>query len=150
MPPITRELVNRYIESASPFVQSKTDRLAIQLANNLNSPRTKHKRAKNTKRKFVAEMHFAADKAADTVQSLRDSIWKEIHTALCTQSRKYRKHVEVVRDNANLLIGAIAVSIAGTLGVAVAVVAALVAALLRIVFTMGIAVFCRRFATGIL
>jgi hypothetical protein len=63
---------------------------------------------------------------------------------------RYRKHVDVIRDNVHLLIGGIAVQVAGKLGFAVAIVAALVAALLRVILQMGLTVFCKRFEADLL
>jgi hypothetical protein len=148
MTTLTPELVNRYIESAQPFVESKTDRLVLQRAIQLNAPPTKHRRQKNPSGKFVGKIYAAADKDAVKVESLENAIWAEIHAALCKRTVRYRKNVDVLRDNVHLLIGGIAVYVAGKFGFAVAIVAAVVAALLRIVLQMGIAVFCKRFRSG--
>jgi hypothetical protein len=142
MTTLTPELVNRYIQSAQPFVESETDRLALRRAIELNAP-PKHRRERNPKGKYIGEMYFAADKDAAKVESLQTAIWVEIHAALCKTTARYRKHVDVIRDNVHLLIGAIAVQVAGKLGLAVAIVAAVVAALLRIVLQMGLTIFCK-------
>jgi hypothetical protein len=149
MPNLTRELVNRYIESAQPFVESKAEQLAIELASRLNSP-AKHRRERNPKRKFVAEMHCATDKPAAEVLAWQDLALKELHIALCTRSSRYRKQVDALKHNSNLLIASIAGYLAGSIGVAVAIVAALVAALLRLVCSMGISIFCKKFKAGML
>lgn len=86
--------------------------------------------------------------ADGTTRSWQRLIRKEIHLALCTRSARYRKYVDAINHNVHLLIGAIAVSVAGQLGLAVTVVAALVAALLRLTVSMGVAVFCKKFAEG--
>jgi hypothetical protein len=52
--------------------------------------------------------------------------------------------------NEGIVLGAVAGYVAHALGMAVGVVAALVAALLRIVSSMGITVFCKKFAAGML
>ena len=149
MTTLTPELVNRYIASAQPFVESKTDRLALQRAIELNAP--PKRRLRNPRGKYIGDMYFAAhvDKAAVKVESLQTAIWAEIHAALCKKTARYRKHVDVIRDNVHLLIGGIAVHVAGKLGLAVAIVAAVVAALLRIVLQMGVTVFCKRFKSGL-
>jgi hypothetical protein len=144
MPSLTPELVNRYIEKAQAVAGSRTDRLAVELAESINSP------PQDIRRRNPYKETKEESKAEEEVRSWQGLILNEIHAALCGRSKKYRKHVEALRDNANLLIGGIAVHIAGQLGVAVAVVAALVAALLRLVFSMGLSVFCRRFEAGLL
>jgi uncharacterized membrane-anchored protein len=147
---LTTELVRRYIKSAQPFVESKTDRLVLQRAIRLNAPPTKHRRQKNPRGKFIGTINAAADKDAVKVESLESAIWAEIHAALCKRTARYRKNVDVIRDNVHLLIGGIAVHVAEKFGLAVAIVAAVVAALLRIVLQMGVTVFCKRFKSGFL
>jgi hypothetical protein len=143
MTTLTPELVNRYIESAQPFVESKTDRLVLQRAEDLNTP-PKYRRRRNPHVEKPIK-----SKAEKTVRSLEDSILEEIHAALCKRTTRYRKYVDAVRDNIHLLIGGISVYVAGVFGFAVAVVAPLVAALLRIVLAMGVAIFCKRFKPGL-
>lgn len=150
MTALTPELVRRYIESAEPFVESKTDRLVLQRAIRLNSPPTKHRRQKNPRGKFIGKIYAATDKDALKVESLESAVWKEIHAALCKKTARYRKNVDVIRDNVHLLIGGIAVHVAGKFGLAVAIVSAVVAALLRIVLQMGVTIFCERFKSGFL
>ena len=154
---LTRELVNRYIESAQPFAQSKEERLAIEAAELLNSPPRRYSGGagggssgvpplplpRRRRRNPFDESDYVAEREVTRWQTLA---LREIHIALCSRSTRYRKYVEIVRDNANMLIGGIAFRVAQTLGVAVAVVAALVAALLRWAFAMGVSVFCKRFA----
>jgi hypothetical protein len=142
MPVLTPELVSRYIESARPFVESKTDRLILQLAEDWNTPR-KYRRTRNP---HIEKREQS--KADRQVRSLEESIWIEIHEALCKRTSRYRKNVEVIRDNVHLLIGGIAVHVAGKFGFAVAIVAAVVAALLRIVLQMGVTIFCKKFESG--
>lgn len=145
MTPLTAELVNRYIESAQPFAESKVDRLVLQRADDWNNPVWHYHRRRNPHVEKPEQT-----KAERQVRSLEDLVWDEIHAALCKRTARYRKHVEAVRDNVHLLIGGIAVYVAGELGFAVAIVAALVAALLRIVLQMGVAVFCKKFESGFL
>ena len=82
MTTLTPELVNRYIASAQPFVESKTDRLALQRAIELNAP--PKLRQGNPRGKYIGDMYFAAyvHKAAVKVESLQTAIWAEIHAAL--------------------------------------------------------------------
>jgi hypothetical protein len=103
MTTLTPELVNRYIASAQPFVESKTDRLALQRAIELNAP--PKLRQRNPRGKYIGDMYFAAyvDKAAVKVESLQTAIWAEIHAALCKKTARYRKHADVIRDNVHLL-----------------------------------------------
>jgi hypothetical protein len=144
MPALTPELVSLYIESAKPFAHSQVERRAIKLALQLNSPPQGVK--KKHKGMFVGEINAASQEGPDAVVlSWKRLILKEIHAALCRRTARYRKEVDTFKDDANILIGAIAGYVAGKLGVAVAVVAALVAALLRLVVSMGVAVFCERF-----
>ncbi len=146
MPALTPELVNRYIESAEPFVESKTDRLIVELADKWNTPPTYHNYYNRKRNPHVEEP--AQSKAERQVRSVEDLIWTEVHAALCKRAARYREQVHAIKNNVHLLIGVIAGYVAGKLGLAVAVVAALVAALLRIVLQMGISVFCQKFESG--
>jgi hypothetical protein len=99
--------------------------------------------------KFIAQIHASAEtpfKEDETTRTWRHLIEKEIHLALCTRSVRYRKYVDALDHNANLLIGTIAGFAATKLGMAVPVVAGLVAALLRMAVKLGVAVFCKKFA----
>jgi hypothetical protein len=142
MPAVTPELVSKYIESAEPFVESKTDRLIVELAEKWNTP-PKYRRRRNP---HVEEP--AQSKAERQAHSVEDLIWAEIHAAFCKKAARYREEIHAIKNNVHLLIGAIAGYVAGKLGLAVAVVAALVAALLSMVLKMGIAVFCQKFESG--
>jgi hypothetical protein len=163
---LDRNLVSRYIESGQVFAASETEKKMVRLALELNSPRghrarpgrtmysrRKFKSAKSARGysikksgKFIGEIFASAEKADETSRNWQRLIRKEIHLALCTRSTRYRKYVENLSHNVHLLIGAIAVSVAGKLGLAVTVVAALVASLLRLSVSMGVAVFCKKFA----
>lgn len=164
---LDRNLVSRYIESGQVFAASETEKKMVRLALELNSPprghrawpgrtmysRRKFKSAKSARGysikksgKFIGEILASAEKADETSSNWQRLIRKEIHLALCTRSTRYRKYVENLSHNVHLLIGAIAVSVAGKLGLAVTVVAALVASLLRLSVSMGVAVFCKKFA----
>lgn len=138
----TPELVSKYIESAQPFVESKTDRLILQLADDLSAP-PKYQRRRNP---HVENPNQS--KTERQVRSVEDLIWAEIHAALCKKAARYRKNVDAIKTNVHLLIGGIAGYVAGKLGLVVAIVAALVAALLRLVLQMGITVFCQKFESG--
>ncbi len=142
---VTPELVNQYVRSAQPFVESKSDQFILQFARKLNTLRAVKK-----KRNPHVEDSEVAPEDEQRLQSVQNLILAEIHAALCKKTARYRKHVEIARDNIHLLIGGIAFQVAGKIGIAVAVIAALVAALLRLVLQMGISVFCRRFETGML
>src|SRR5258708_1501262 len=126
MPTLTRELVHRYVESAQPFADSETERLAIRFAAriNLHSETAEvvvipsmgritrgvdqewlldvlTKRVPGRRRQKEA-------KAAKEVLSWKQLIVREIHTALCTRSNRYRKQADALKHNANLLIASIA------------------------------------------
>jgi YesN/AraC family two-component response regulator len=148
LPTIPRTLVNEYIKAAKPLAESDVERIAVRMAMKLNSPSKHRDRARNPRR--IPEMHFAVDKPEVEAQKWRELILAEIHTALCTQSNKYKQYTGAIRDSGSVLIGMIASKIAGEVGAAFAVVGALVAALLRMVCEMGISVFCRRFKSGFL
>jgi hypothetical protein len=142
MPALSPELVNKYIESAQPFVESKTDRLIVDLADKWNTP-PKFQRRRNPHVEGPAQ-----SKTEKQVRSVEDLIWAEIHAAFCKKSARYREEIHAIKRNVHLLIGAIAGYVAGKLGLAVAVVAALVAALLSFALKMGVTVFCKKFESG--
>jgi|GEM_PF-6082682 len=142
---LTYALVNQYIAEAQAVAKSETERLAVQLAAKMNAPSTGIKRKRNPHVEPKNE-----SKAEKEVRSWEDLILEEIHTALCTERKKYRKEVADLKHNAKLLIAGIAGYVAAKLGVPVAVVAALVASLLNILLGMGVSVFCKRFEAGML
>jgi hypothetical protein len=146
MPALTPELVSKYIESAQPFVESKTDRLIIELAEKWNARPTYHSYYQRRRNPHVEEP--AQSKAERQARSVEDLIWAEIHAAFCKKAARYREEVHAIKNNVHLLIGLIAGYVAGKLGLTVAVVAALVAALLRVVLKIGVAVFCQKFESG--
>lgn len=151
MEPISEELVNRYIKSAKPFAKSKTELLAIQLAVKLNSPPRRHRRKYKSGGTFVGTIHAAAEKESKQereVRSWRELIVKEIHATLCTRSTRFKKEFAVLKHSGEVLVLYLSSAVANKLQVNVVIVAAPVAALLRITFKMGIAVFCKRFEAG--
>ena len=81
--------------------------------------------------------------AESQVITWRTLVVNEIHAALCTR-KNYRKQVADLKRNANVLIIAIAGFIAAKLAIAVGVISALVASVLRFVLSMGVSVFCKR------
>jgi hypothetical protein len=173
MPELTRKVVGLYIDSAEVFATTQSERKLIRLATGLNSvpqgwklPGSKppkrryrgtvdHVRKKGKKGLYVGDIRASAERPSDGI-NLSDattSSWlnlarKEIHIALCTKSTRYRKYVDAIDQNFNLLIGVIAIAIAGRIGMAVTVVSSLVAALLRLILKMGVAVFCKSYADG--
>ena len=142
---LTPELVNRYIEEAQAVAKSETERLAVQLAAELNSPPRKYRRERNPH-----EEPKRKSKAEKEVQSWEDLILEEIHSALCTSRNKYSKEIADFKNNAKLLIALIAGYIAGKLGIQVVVISALIASLLNIILGMGVSVFCKKFEAGML
>lgn len=148
MNPIRIRLVHQYVRSGKLFVESEADRQVIALAIRLTSAAPKKKKSKG---KYIGDIHAQAEaetKETKVVRSLKQLILDEIYAALCKKSQRYRRYVDQVKQNGHLLIGAIAVQVAGHLGMAVGVVAALVAALLRLAFSMGIEIFCKRYRSG--
>ena len=145
MPVFTQELVNRYIESAQPFVKSRADRLVLRRAVRPDfSEKTPSWDASSV------DLHLAADDDGVKVLLLQRAVLSEIHAALCNKAARYRKHVAKIESGVDILIGAISLALAVEFGFAVAVVAALVASLLRIVVDMTVPVFCNYIKVGLL
>ena len=159
MAALTRTLVNRYIEIAEPLARTEEERTAIAMASRLNSAparkparRVKFKRshsAPKRKRKFIPEMHFAADKAGEAVLGWRRIILAEIYFALCEKTR-YKKQVAAIEKSAEVVILAIAASVANEVKANLVVVITLVASLLRLALSMSRSVFCRGFKGGLI
>ena len=146
MPEISSELVNRYIDGARVFAKSKTEKLAVQMAAELNSPRSrKYRRVRNPHQEPKKQ-----SKEQKEVRAWYDLIFEEIHSALCTRSTRYKKQMAVLRHSGEVLILYIASTVAKKLQVNVVVVAAPVAALLRMISAMSVSVFCKRFDAGML
>jgi hypothetical protein len=80
MPPLTPELVNQYIEKAEAVAKSKTDRLAVQLASDLNSPPQWNWQGSFRRRNPYKEPGQESE-AEREVGSWRDLALKEIHIA---------------------------------------------------------------------
>jgi hypothetical protein len=139
MPGITQALVNRYIKNAELVAESSAEHLAIQKALEDNAPSPLRRRR-----------NPYDEKAERKVRSWRKLVLKEIRAALCTQNSRYKKHVSAVRQSGDVLILAIAAEVARKLGINIVVIAAMVAALLRMMFAMGISVFCKGIDAGLL
>jgi hypothetical protein len=170
MTPITNELLDRYIHNAQLVARSKSERLAVTFA----ADTTKDSTGATIVHRVVAhckdsrETDFVRDpslrqykkrnrdveaanraKAVEEVLSWRGLILREINAALCTRSRRYKKEVSAIRHSADVLILAIAAAVAKALEVNIVVIAAMVAALLRMVLSMGVSVFCKRSEAGL-
>ena len=168
MPFITRTRVNYYIRAARAVAVSDADLLCIRTATELNSAgvvvaaKRKGGAAKGAKSGvWIGEIHASADdgyerllkprrRNPESKEQTQALLWKnlileEINSALCTH-KKYKKQVADLKKSADFLIIAISAYIAGAIGVGVGVVSALVAAILRVICSMGVGVFCRRFA----
>jgi hypothetical protein len=78
------------------------------------------------------------------VDSIRRLVLREPGKALCEKSPRYRKAIADLKRNGSLLIAGVAGYVASKFGLAVGVVTALVAALLRLILQMGVAAFCVR------
>ncbi len=152
LPIVPRSLVNRYIEGAQLVARSKTERLTVDMALRLNALTPTFRAERKAKGKFIAEMHFAAkeSQAEKEVRSLRNLVLDEIHAALCTRRSRYQKEVAAMKHNADVIVIAIAAAVSKGIGANIVVVASLVAALLRLAMKMGVAVFCKKFKTGLL
>jgi len=88
--------------------------------------------------------HSGGEKKRGEILSWQILILSEIHLALCVRNKKYAKEIATLKNNAKLLISAIAGYVAAAVGAVEAIIAALVAAMLRIVLSMSQSVFCRR------
>jgi hypothetical protein len=158
MPEISSELVNRYIEGARVFAESKTERLAIQMAANLSGSRKRRldftaeeRRSKQPdyKTEVRSPRRTRADvKAEQELDSWEILIFEEIHAALCSRNSRHKKQLSVLKDSGEVFILYIASAVATKLRVKVVIVAAPVAALLRIVFGIGISIFCKTYKPG--
>ena len=169
MPILTRRDVKNYIQEGDAVAASEAELLCIRLAERINSThvivaakrKARGGESDSTSGVGIPEIMAEADEgeglvwgwvhrnpdsaAQRQVNTWRTLILEEIHAALCTR-KKYKKQVADLKKNADLLIVAISGYLACVLGVAVGVIAALVAALLRIACAMGITVFCRKFS----
>ena len=148
--PVSPELVNAYLEDAQAAASTRRETEALQAINAplfefmLSQALFRSAKDKEISREvqFVGEL---AGGAPPPSSPWRDVILQEIHLALCEHSKKYAKEVKALASNGRLLIGAIAGYVAAILGWSVAVIAALVAALLRLIFKMGVSVFCKMY-----
>jgi hypothetical protein len=135
---ITYDLVNKYIEAAELASRSQYERLAIDQARRLNE------RGTSFRHDFMGTPSKKADDIEQTVKSWRSLILEELRIAFCEpKNPKYRKEVEALKENGNLLIGVVAGYVAACVNASAAVLAALVAATLRLVLSMGVSTFCR-------
>jgi len=159
MPEISGELVNRYIEGARVFAESKTERLAVQMAANLSGSRKRRlidftvEERRSKKPDYKAEVRSprrtkADVKAEQELDSWEILIFEEIHAALCSQNGRHKKQLSVLKHSGEVFILHIASAVATKLRVNVVIVAAPVAALLRIVFGIGISIFCKTYKPG--
>lgn len=139
------ELVNRYIGNAKLVAASQTERWAVRLAMKMNAPPPRV--LKVVRNPIEPRKKSTIEKRVDYWQDL---ILKEIHTALCKKSKRYSKEVAALKHSGEVLILAISAGVAKAIGVNIVVIAALVAALLRIMVLMGISVFCKNYEIGFL
>ncbi|MGD8451526.1 MAG: hypothetical protein PVJ57_06880 [Phycisphaerae bacterium] len=73
---------------------------------------------------------------------LRDAVSDELYKALCGKDRRYRSEVKDLWGSSRLLIAGVAGYVAAKVGVQTAVVAAMTAVVLRLVFLIGKNSFC--------
>ena len=168
---VTREHVNRYIKDAALVAQSETEQLALQTAVGLNAWPPKKFFAESLGTKFeesysafvhvpgsgprirnprvIKRIEAAASTAGEEIQSWQKLILKEIRSAFCGRSRRYKKEVSVMKNSVDVLILAIAAAVAKAIGANIVVVAALVASLMRFVMSVGISVFCEKSKSGL-
>jgi hypothetical protein len=164
--PISRTLVKGYIKAARPNAKTPSEKAALAEALTLVGIERRRSvagrgggsgaewKAKEWVSKWQRERlmshrsvynYFKPTEPETEVAKWKFLILNELHIALCTRKRKYGKEVAALKQNAGLLIGAIAGYVAALIGgVAAAVIAALVAALLRFVLVLGVGVFCER------
>jgi hypothetical protein len=162
MPTLTRSKVNRYIDSAHPFVTSPIEEEVIHVAFKLNSfpdrPRkpTVKKRYKGraSKRRrapmlstYVGTILASASATTEPkpIISAQQLIRQEIHLALCKKSSRYSQHVRAISHSVDVLILGVSAYVAEKIKMSVVVVASLVAAFLRIILAMGVSVFCKKY-----
>jgi len=77
------------------------------------------------------------------LDKLGSAILDEIYAALCKKDKRYQKESKELASNVHLLIGAIGGYVAANVGIAVAVVSALTAVVLRLTLAMGVNAFCQ-------
>jgi hypothetical protein len=173
---ISTEVIDRYIHNGRLVATSKSEKLAIKLAGELTEEHSKsttqieNKIVCHLRIEDASDPEFIRDpslpprpkrrrnleleaenrrKAEEEVWSWRNIILKEINSALCTRSPRYKKEVSAIKHSADVLILAIAASVAKALEVNIVVVAALVAALLRMALSMGVSVFCKTLGASV-
>lgn len=76
------------------------------------------------------------------LDKLASAIMDEIYSALCKKDKRYQKESQELASNVHLLIGAVGGYVAANVGVAVAVVSAFTAVVLRLALAMGLNAFC--------
>lgn len=161
---ISHRLVYSYIKVARLDAETPSEKAAVAEALALADFEFPPSRAKTrslgalTKSESLRYESFLMLEHADTIKgssaekdvaSWKMLIIKELHIALCSRSKKYAKYVTALKENANLLIGAVAGWLAHSARIAVAaatVIAALVAAVLKFVLALGVGVFCERWS----
>ena len=151
--------MTEYTKAARTSARSISEKIAVAEAVRLNRPQL-----------FLAEPELKSGMIADLaphthmlcmilmdekaratqeVATWQRLIFKQLHIALCTRSKKYTKEVTALKQNARLLIAAIAGYVAASAGVTKAVIAALVAAILRFVLAIGRSAFCERMSVAL-
>jgi hypothetical protein len=152
MSTVPLSLVNDYIKRARLVAMTPTEKAAVEAADKLahQEPAVDRKSRRLPKGKRPLQQitpdSIGHQSPADEIEGWKALIFKQLYMALCKHSRKYATEVSVFKRGAELLIGAVAGYVASSLGVGVAVVAALVAAALRFVLKIGLGAFCERFA----
>jgi len=85
-----------------------------------------------------------ATRVFEVRESWMTSIRCELYEALCKKSRKYFGLLSKLRNNIQLLIGAVGMAVASAIGFSMGVVAALVSSILALILKIGLAAFCRQ------
>ena len=85
-----------------------------------------------------------ATRVFEVRESWMISIRCELYEALCKKSRKYFGLLSKLRNNIQLLIGAVGMAVASAIGFSMGVVAALVSSILALILKIGLAAFCRQ------
>jgi hypothetical protein len=140
---ISSETVYEYIRQARPFARSAASRMALDYSSQIIEP--KPTAVILPLRRGVRSDNKSGIRVLNKVLTWRHVIYSQIHLALCKPRSRYRKYVDQLKHNIDLLIAAIAAFVGARLKVEAAVIAAMVAASLKLICEMGIEVFCKEF-----
>jgi hypothetical protein len=141
--PVSREIVKEYVKRARKSAKTPSQQSAVAQAALLIEERG-NLFAFGLQELFPKQRQRNPSSISPEVP-WRNAILKEVHIALCSRSRKYAKEMAALKGNVKLLIGAIAGYVAASIDGSVAIIAALVAAFLHVIFKVGVSAFCERY-----